>query len=306
MRINKPLSIVSLALLASIPVLSQASITVDGNIGDWLDSDFTQENSDWDPTRATTSYVVSDYDSNDQSYTTSSSGINHSKTSNPYGDNQIYDAEAMYIEIQNDTLYIAIVSGLAPTNKYFSGDIFFDLDGDIGTSGGTGYEFGLVVDDHYPNAVSSDGYWDPGQLVNFTSWQQGLNGTDLHPVTGDDGTLITDAETQLGISPATDPIVGIGANGDNDEHYIIEASISLGSASNRNVFGQSLLDSLGHNGNDINIHWNPSCNNDWIQYTGSLAYNTNEAGNPGQIPEPTPLALMAIGLLGILARRRIS
>jgi hypothetical protein len=56
------------------------------------------------------------------------------------------------------------------------------------------------------------------------------------------------------------------------------------------------------NNGTINVHWNPLCNNDWIQFTGSLAY-TPPGGN-NTIPEPAPLALMLIGLVGLASRRK--
>jgi len=315
------LSIVS---LLAIPFTAQADVLVNGGY-DW-NLDFSDPNN-------TTSYVYADgkrSGSNDPDFATN--GIyNNSNARNPWG-GQAYDAEQMFMEINNDTLYLAIVTGLSPENGYASGDILFDLDGDMtGVDGalvsddnftlgndrlGThsnqriitadssdpnaGYEYGLVVKDHdvtgniKPNKIFDYGYSaNAGDLFRLNEWN---SGTDilrsLHPVNGRvaDGTQPMD-------NFAMTYGVRTGTENWNRKKYVVETSISL----TGNQFGRDLLDSAMNNGT-INVHWNPLCNNDWIQFTGSLAY-TPPGGN-NTIPEPAPLALMLIGLVGLASRRK--
>ncbi len=325
--------LLSVVLAAAVPLSAQATISVDGDIGDWIDlgsidnswnntSSYVYKNgnpnpaegNEWNPLRSTTSYVISDTsNSNNEIYQDTNGSANYSSTSSSGG--QSYDAEAMYLEIQNDTLYVAIVTGLAPDNSRFSaGDIFFDLNGDIGKNSGNGYEYGMVVADHDSNISQGNSFydgnsWDAGELYSLTDWNDGINSpaSGLHPVTGRTGSEVTGAATSLAYN--SNMVNGIGpfdyANASakyiENDHYFIEASISLVDNSGvYNAFGQSLIDSID-NGTDINVHWNPLCNNDWIQFTGTLA---GGGGGSNQVPEPAPLALLAIGFVGMAARKK--
>lgn len=343
---------VSTALLAMVPFSSQAAVLIDGG-HDWLANSISgNSSSDWVGASGV-SYVYDDSRGDKNSkyqsgmYGTGGTGTNQSKQAAGYGKpsgGQSYDAEAMYLEVVNNTLHIAIVTGLAPTNTTWSyGDIFFDLNGDVDTStyidahtwtgssghdyddddvkittSGDGYEYGLVIRDHTGNDFDDGGRagvsggssdyawvdydpgsgedwersysedWTAGELYNVTAWNQGINSSSSgkHPVSGYVGTKVTDSsDINHGV------ISDMGSY--NGTHYVVETSISLIG----NAFGASLLQSI-NNGTEINVHWNPLCNNDWIQFTGVLTRDT-------PVPEPTPLALMAIGFVGLMARRKM-
>jgi len=334
----------SVAVLLALPFTAQADINIaDGNIEDWISGPITNQpdglgEDEWAPKRAGTSYVLSDSnrrtDSGHKNDNSTNGIYNNSNKNSPFG-GQGYDSEAMYLEIVNDTLQIAIVTGLRPGANYSAGDIFFDLDGSVTDNSGKnktsaadlgdGYEYGMVVYDHDKNGFSDNGSgsWDAGELYSLTDWNYGINSDgnfgngaeleELHPVTGRAGTQIGSTEVDPAlidtqISYKNVGINDIGAFDGADTHYIIEASIDLldsSTASGYNSFGDSLFQSLanGKTGT-INVHWNPLCNNDWIQYTGTLAYNSLVP--PDAIPEPAPLALMAIGLVGFMARKKRS
>ncbi len=304
--------LLSVVLAAAVPLSAQAAISIDGDISDWdLSSD------GWTPsTGSDISYVIDDYKSDGSRYKDSSSSSTQYINRNP-GGGQDYDAEAMYLKLEASTLFLAIRTGLSPNDPdWKAGDIFFDLNGDAAstsytnitndgspgsyaadehavseaTSGtGNGYEYGLVVVDHGANDPYIDGNsWDVADLYNVNRWNLGGAYPDEdHPASGNAGSYLN-----------SNTLAYAGANGE----YVIEAAINLmdSTGNNYNAFGQSLIDSID-NGTDINVHWNPLCNNDWIQFTGTLA---GGGGGSNQVPEPAPLALLAIGFVGMAARKK--
>jgi hypothetical protein len=123
------------AFIAGIQLPAQAaSVVVDGKIADW-GLHQTGKASDWTPNPAlvpSTQYTVEDQTGNANTY-----------LSPGYG-GQAYDAEALYTFVENNLLYIALITGLSPdtpdnpkANSYGPGDFAIDF----GQDGS--YEFGI-------------------------------------------------------------------------------------------------------------------------------------------------------------------
>lgn len=315
---NKKLSsLLSIAVFSAVPLAVQAEVLVSGGY-DWDITNWQVNNS------AKTSYVIADTlysggtkegDAYDEDRSTSGSA-NHSKSYSQGGPGggQGYDAEAMYLEVSNDTLYLAIVTGMDPTDYYSAGDIFFDLNNDVADTtfyksanvydqhdavkadagSGDGYEYSMTVIDHANNDPFVDSNsWKPGELYNIDEWNLAYNNTSPdvnHPVSGKSS--VDGAGPVVSGSDTTMKYERYGSS----DLFVIETSISLVG----NKFGEDLIRSIDQ-GTDINVHWNPLCNNDWVQFTGNLNGGGN---NPPGIPEPAPLALMAIGLVGLVVRRK--
>ncbi|MEW5786366.1 MAG: PEP-CTERM sorting domain-containing protein [Pseudomonadota bacterium] len=260
------------AILASgfLSTTGAHAYTIDGNLSDWgiTPSNFASSTAN--------STTVEDQTGSGQYYL------------NPGYGGQAYDAEAMYLAWDSDNLYIAIITGHNPNTantggNYATGDIAIDFglngtwDYGIELKGGSGLTQGHV----YANTVWSYGLWtSTGSYTSNPALADPAHPTSL--VSGTDVGNGTVTYTTAGVS-------GYGSK-TTDLHYFYEISVPL------SAFGSS-LDSDA----DFAVHWTMNCANDAILATGTIDTVTTFS-----VPEPGTLALLPLGLLGMLAFRRKS
>jgi len=179
-------------ILSAMPLCVQADVLINGGYN-WGDLDFNDPNN-----TNTTSYVIADYRVNQPNIDDTSGITNNSRLTRPVGDGtgtagrQRFDAEKMYLQLEyntatNDkTLYIAIVTGLDPSDDYAAGDILFDFIGNTSTANGdmTDPVTGALVPG---NSFKKDNNTPRGQDTNqadiLTKANKNINGYEYGLVT---------------------------------------------------------------------------------------------------------------------------
>lgn len=186
---------------------------------------------------------------------------------------QAYDVEALYVAYDTSYLYLALVTGHNPLtsdsgNNFAPGDFAVDF----GRNGS--YEFGLET-------TGSNGT-PQGGLYAVSEWGAGLwLAANEGPTSILDGILLGTGD----VAYTTTGISNMGIH-TADQHYFYEARIPV-----------ALFGTYWGNGDAFDVHWTMNCAND------SLIVDPVPGAN---VPEPATLALVPLGLLGmmVLARRR--
>ncbi|MDW8324065.1 MAG: PEP-CTERM sorting domain-containing protein [Burkholderiales bacterium] len=248
------------------------TLTIDGSLGDWGINP-----ANWLPADPRIQYKIEDQ-----------TGAASNYYLGPGWGGQAYDAEALYAVILSNRLYVALVTGHDPrtvhnpaANSFGAGDFFIDF----GKNGS--YELAVNVNHRLPSGFET-GFVEGG-VYRVTSHALGLfNEVDPdYPVSPAYRPTYLTAGTYLGMAQlayTTSPVTGWGAR-PSDPHYIYEWSVGL-----------DLLQAAGWDGRSaFNIHWTMNCANDTIWLTSPV---------PQRVPEPATLALLPLGLAGLLSLRR--
>jgi hypothetical protein len=266
----------SQAMLLSLLALSVPAAhayTIDGNLSDWGVKRTGQE-SDWTP-NAGVYHTIEDQETSFLS---------------PGWGGQAYDAEALYVDLVGNTLYIAMATGHNPNtlnsgNNYGAGDFAIDF----GRNGS--FEVGINVKPGWDTFGESGGVykvdewhygiWDSnGNQTNPTS--SNYNPNLLHPTSIKSGDWLGQSQLFYTTKETTTAAQRKGyGEWAQHEHYFYEIALDT-----------QLLRDAGWMGESFDVHWTMNCANDAIS-----------ADPPGSVPEPGTLALMLLGLTGVMSLR---
>ncbi len=244
-----------------------SAYTIDGSLTDWNINLSAALNKGYLDTHLPSGGLDIDYTTEDNADTKST----WTNVGPGYSYYNKFDAEALYFDNDSDNAYIAIITGLRkegvnpPGNSYPpDGDAHKFKPGDIG----------IDVDgiNGYEYGIDIDN----SHLYAVNNWQTSVYSW----VENSNPWIINTWDTDKGIVPFV-------YSDNQNTHYVLETKIPL------NLLG--LNANYGDPIKQIKIHWGMECGNDYLNLIADV--------NP-VTPEPTTLALLGLGLLGLAGLKR--